>query len=75
MTANTTRIAAPLSTAVRCPGCGSANTAWVDTTAQQNFLCRTCGACWHPAAGHLDRVDPLQCPGCGLRRICLAACC
>ena len=61
------------STATRCPGCGSSHTAWVDTVAQDNLLCKTCGACWHQAAGHVDRVDPQQCPGCSLRRICAVA--
>lgn len=63
------------SAATRCPGCGSSYTAWAVTAAQQNFLCKTCGACWHPAAGRTDRVDPRDCPGCSLRRICRAASC
>ena len=67
--------AAQTTAATRCPGCGSSFTTWVDSAAQANFLCKTCGACWHPAAGHTDRVDPQQCPGCSLRRICRAACC
>ncbi|MGE5132426.1 MAG: hypothetical protein ACM32E_05880 [Gemmatimonadota bacterium] len=60
-------------TATRCPGCGSNHTAWVDAAGQDNFLCKTCGACWHPATGRLERVDPRDCPGCGLGRICAAA--
>lgn len=75
MVTNVIRSTTPSATATRCPGCGSRYTVWVDTGAQQNFLCRTCGSCWHPAVGRTDRVDPLECPGCGLRRICLAACC
>ena len=73
MTANLTDQLAPASTASRCPGCGSSYTTWVDTAAQENFLCKTCGACWHPAAGHVDRVDPRQCPGCSLSRSGAAA--
>ncbi len=73
MTANLMRPVAPGHAATRCPGCGSSHTAWVDTVAQDNVLCRTCGACWHPAAGHLERVSPQRCPGCALRRVCLAA--
>ena len=61
------------SAATRCPGCGSTHTTWVDAANQDNFLCKTCGACWHPAAGRLDRVDPQHCPGCSLGRICQAA--
>ncbi len=60
-------------TAVRCPGCGSTHTATVSTRAQDNLLCKTCGSCWHPAAGGGKRVSPRQCPGCSLRRICEAA--
>lgn len=59
--------------AVRCPGCGSARTARVAPQAQDNLLCKTCGACWHLVAGRADRVSPRQCPGCSLRRICEAA--
>jgi len=59
--------------ATRCPGCGSRYTTWVDAANQDNFLCKTCGACWHPAAGLVDRVDPRQCPGCSLGRVCAAA--
>jgi DNA-directed RNA polymerase subunit RPC12/RpoP len=73
MTAQTTGFPTLTSTATRCPGCGSTYTTWVDAAGQDNFLCKTCGACWHPAAGHADRVDPQQCPGCSLRRICEAA--
>ena len=75
MTAYVTDSPAPAGTATRCPGCGSSHTTWVRAGAQDNFLCKTCGACWHPAAGHTDRIDPQQCPGCSLRRVCLAACC
>lgn len=60
-------------TAARCPGCGSSRTTWVDAKDAQNFLCKTCGACWHPASGRAERVDPRQCPGCSLRRVCRAA--
>ncbi len=60
-------------TAARCPGCGSTRTARVSAPAQENLLCKTCGSCWHPVAGGVERVSPRQCPGCGLRRVCLAA--
>lgn len=66
---------AATTTATRCPGCGSDRTIWTQAATQHNFLCKTCGTCWHPAPGMADRVDPRGCPGCGLRRICLAACC
>ncbi len=75
MTAYLTPLPALTGTAPRCPGCGSSRTTWVDAAAERNFLCKTCGTCWHPAADAADRVDPRQCPGCNLRRICLAACC
>lgn len=73
MTTNLTEPARLTSTRARCPGCGSTYTAWVATAVQDNFLCKTCGACWHPAAGHTYRVNPQQCLGCGLRRVCVAA--
>lgn len=62
-------------TATRCPGCGSGRVAWTETAGQHNFLCKTCGTCWHPATGQAERVDPLRCPGCSLSGICRAACC
>jgi hypothetical protein len=59
--------------AIRCPGCGSFHTAAVNTAVQHNVLCKTCGSCWHLAGGNAERIDPRQCPGCALRRICTAA--
>ena len=73
MDAHVMESAAVPGTATRCRGCGSSHTTWVAAAAQRNVLCKTCGACWHPAAGRIDRVDPRQCPGCSLRRICRAA--
>lgn len=55
----------------RCPGCSSSHTTWI--AAADRFLCKTCGTCWQPAGEHVDRVDPRQCSGCGLRPICRAA--
>lgn len=59
--------------AIRCPGCGSSHTARVSTPAQDNLLCKTCGTCWHPVTGGVERVSPRQCLGCSLRRVCEAA--
>ncbi len=73
MTANLIAPAGMTSTATRCPGCGSSHTTWAATAVQDNFLCKTCGACWHPSAVCVDRVNPQQCPGCSLRRICTVA--
>lgn len=60
-------------TKARCPGCGSTHTTAVSTLTQHNVLCKTCGSCWHLAEGSAERVSPRQCPGCALRRICVAA--
>jgi DNA-directed RNA polymerase subunit RPC12/RpoP len=65
-------------TGVRCPGCGSSITRPVNAAApgnppRDNLLCTTCGTCWHLTPAGAERVDPRQCPGCSLRRICTAA--
>jgi hypothetical protein len=73
MTAQLTDSTILTSAATCCRGCGSSHTTWVDAAAQDNFLCKTCGTCWHPATGRIDRVDPQQCPGCSLGRICEVA--
>lgn len=57
----------------RCPGCGNRGLHPIRSSASDNLLCHRCGTCWHPGAQGLCRVDPLTCPGCKHRRICLAA--
>ena len=54
MTASTMNIRPLTASTTRCPGCGSSHTTWVAAAAQDNLLCKTCGACWHPAAGRAD---------------------
>ena len=43
---------------VPCWGCGSSPLRAVFDGDATNFVCRTCGACWHVSLGHVHRVDP-----------------
>lgn len=57
-----------------CPTCGrDGQLIATDDGELVNFLCRTCGTCWHPELGWLRRVDPDHCPGCALSGICRLA--
>jgi hypothetical protein len=52
-----------------CPACLGA----LEPTASEgraNFLCTSCGCCWHMLLGYLSVVDPRTCPGCRLRGLC-----
>jgi hypothetical protein len=60
-----------VATASRCPACGGQGLRAVPRP--PNLLCDRCGACWQPVDGGLRRIDPLQCPGCSFRRVCVAA--
>lgn len=40
---------------------------------QVNFVCASCGCCWHLFLGYLNMVDPRACPGCPLRPLCSVA--
>lgn len=55
-----------------CPGCGSTRLEPVTTGGWTNMLCHRCGSCWRLGL-RTTRVDPLTCPGCSARRICMAA--
>ncbi len=55
-----------------CPNCGSRRLQAVSTTTSNNFLCDSCGTCSHRGPNAITRVDPLSCPGCASRRVCLA---
>ena len=52
-----------------CPACGGNLRATFDGE-MSNFLCGTCGTCWHAELGWLHRVDPSTCPGCPSRDAC-----
>lgn len=54
-----------------CPDCRSGQFQVVSDGETTNMLCLSCHRCWHPEAGYLSRVDPLTCPGCPSRAICL----
>jgi DNA-directed RNA polymerase subunit RPC12/RpoP len=55
-----------------CPACGSARLALVSDGDEANFLCEGCGRCWHVNLGRVSRVDPIGCPGCPHRAVCMA---
>ena len=40
---------------------------------QVNFVCTSCGCCWHLFLGYLNLIDPRTCPGCPLRPLCSVA--
>ena len=65
--------ASPSERSPRCPGCGNRRLTPVVSNSSANLLCHACGACWHPERARLISVDPLSCPGCAFRRVCLAA--
>jgi nitroimidazol reductase NimA-like FMN-containing flavoprotein (pyridoxamine 5'-phosphate oxidase superfamily) len=56
-----------------CPRCGSIELGEVTNGETVNYLCSTCGACWHVELGWVRRVRPDRCPGCPSRPICTAA--
>jgi len=49
-----------------CPACGSADLEPIVAidAEQVNFLCGTCGRCWHVELGFVSRVRPANCHGC-----------
>jgi hypothetical protein len=55
-----------------CPDCGSTQMRVVSDGEATNMLCLGCQRCWHPEAGFLSHVDPITCPGCPSRALCLA---
>lgn len=56
-----------------CPECGNGVLRPVSDSERTNFLCETCGRCWHPELGWVTRVDPTSCPACAWRETCLGA--
>jgi hypothetical protein len=56
----------------QCPGCGSDHLESVVEARVQdvNFLCRSCGRCWHVTLGRVSRVAPQTCFGCQERGRC-----
>ena len=56
-----------------CPACGNGRLRPVSDGELANFLCETCGACWHAERDRVSQVDASTCPGCAHRSICLAA--
>lgn len=60
-------------TPTTCPECGAAGLRAVTDGERTNFLCPSCGCCWHLELGYVSRVDPATCPGCPWRYKCTAA--
>ncbi|HWC12776.1 MAG TPA: hypothetical protein VG455_16325 [Acidimicrobiales bacterium] len=56
-----------------CPECGNGRLRAVSDGHQANFVCETCGSCWHPELEWVNRVNPTTCPGCLSREICTNA--
>lgn len=56
-----------------CPECGDGRLEAVFDGEGTNFLCRSCGCCWHPELDWVSRVNPATCPGCAGRDVCTAA--
>jgi hypothetical protein len=57
-----------------CPACDTHSLHPVANLNAPRWLCSSCGRCWTPLHGHLDRVDPWTCAGCAThdRRECVA---
>jgi hypothetical protein len=55
-----------------CADCGDPELVMVTDADRINFLCRSCGLCWHAELGWVSRVDPRGCLRCTHRRQCLA---
>lgn len=56
-----------------CPERGNGRLQPVADGEQTNFLCATCGKCWHPELEWVSRVNPQTCPGCPSSAVCLGA--
>lgn len=54
-----------------CPECGAPGLTPVSDGDETNFLCGSCGLCWHYELGYVARVHPLTCAGCVHRPECL----
>jgi hypothetical protein len=53
-----------------CRRCGGTSMVPVSDGEMTNFVCISCGACWHVEMGWMSRVSPATCPGCALRTSC-----
>lgn len=54
-----------------CPACGGGDMRAVTDGFETNFLCSSCGKCWHVSFGRASQVDPASCPGCERASACL----
>ena len=53
-----------------CPRCSNGVLRAVSDGEGTNFLCETCGTCWHPELAWVTRVNPTTCPGCPSAHVC-----
>jgi len=53
-----------------CPRCHGEALRPVSTEHDTNFLCSTCGTCWHLRGGVLVQVEQRTCPGCPEHNFC-----
>jgi|GEM_PF-3160946 len=56
-----------------CPECANGVLQAVSDGELTNFLCSSCGHCWHAELGWTHRIDPATCPGCDSKQVCLTA--
>ena len=56
-----------------CPECRNGTLQAVSDGENTNFLCTTCGCCWHPELAWVNRVNPAHCPGCPEQAVCAGA--
>lgn len=47
-----------------CPACGAEPLRPVAAGDRTNFLCRSCGRCWHQELSWFSQVDPHACGTC-----------
>lgn len=55
----------------RCPSCVAATLVAVDDANVTNFLCLSCGDCFHVELGRISVVDPHTCTACIHQMQCL----
>ena len=55
-----------------CPACHSNAVCWIaNDTGAYNYLCEVCGRCWTLGPSGAVRVNPVSCPPCEHREVCL----
>lgn len=58
--------------AEECPRCSSTAMCWIaNESCGYNFLCEACGRCWTMGPEGATRVNPMLCPPCDQRAVCI----